>query len=113
MAMMPSEYVRELIRQDKERRLGNLERELVAAAADEKASARFQRCGHRRHQRRVSIDGFPKHLLFCRFDHEEVFVLRGVHGERDLEHLFHRKQGRPMPTPTASHCTSNGASPPN
>jgi antitoxin ParD1/3/4 len=28
----PSEYVRELIRQDKERRLGNLERELVVAA---------------------------------------------------------------------------------
>jgi antitoxin ParD1/3/4 len=28
----PSEYVRELIRQDKERRLGNLEQELVAAA---------------------------------------------------------------------------------
>jgi antitoxin ParD1/3/4 len=28
----PSEYVRELIRQDKERRLGNLEQKLVAAA---------------------------------------------------------------------------------
>jgi antitoxin ParD1/3/4 len=28
----PSEYVRELIRQDKERRLGNLEEDLVAAA---------------------------------------------------------------------------------
>ena len=28
----PSEYVRELIRQDKERRLGSLEQELVAAA---------------------------------------------------------------------------------
>jgi len=28
----PSEYVRELIRQDKERRLENLEQELVAAA---------------------------------------------------------------------------------
>jgi len=28
----PSEYVRELIRRDKERRLGNLEQELVAAA---------------------------------------------------------------------------------
>lgn len=28
----PSEYVRELIRQDKERRLGNLEHDLVAAA---------------------------------------------------------------------------------
>src|SRR5258708_27018398 len=28
----PSEYVRELIRQDKERRLGDLEQELIAAA---------------------------------------------------------------------------------
>ena len=28
----PSEYVRELIRQDKERRLANLEKELLAAA---------------------------------------------------------------------------------
>ncbi len=28
----PSEYVRELIRQDKERRLGNLEQDLLAAA---------------------------------------------------------------------------------
>lgn len=28
----PSEYVRDLIRQDKERRLGDLEQELVAAA---------------------------------------------------------------------------------
>ena len=28
----PSEYVRELIRQDKERRLANLEQELIAAA---------------------------------------------------------------------------------
>lgn len=28
----PSEYVRELIRQDKERRLGNLEHDLLAAA---------------------------------------------------------------------------------
>ncbi len=27
----PSEYIRELIRQDKERRLGNLEQELLAA----------------------------------------------------------------------------------
>jgi antitoxin ParD1/3/4 len=32
----PSEYVRELIRQDKERRLGDLERELVAAAKGRK-----------------------------------------------------------------------------
>jgi len=32
----PSEYVRELIRQDKEHRLGNLEQELVAAAKGKK-----------------------------------------------------------------------------
>ena len=32
----PSEYVRELIRQDKERRLGNLERELIAASKGRK-----------------------------------------------------------------------------
>ena len=32
----PSEYVRELIRQDKERRLGNLEQELFAAAQGRK-----------------------------------------------------------------------------
>jgi antitoxin ParD1/3/4 len=32
----PSEYVRELIRQDKDRRVGNLEQELVAAAKDPK-----------------------------------------------------------------------------
>jgi antitoxin ParD1/3/4 len=32
----PSEYVRELIRRDKERRLGDLEQELVAAARGRK-----------------------------------------------------------------------------
>jgi antitoxin ParD1/3/4 len=32
----PSEYVRELIRQDKERRLGNLEQDLIAAATGPK-----------------------------------------------------------------------------
>jgi antitoxin ParD1/3/4 len=32
----PSEYVRELIRQDKERRMGNLEQELLAAAKGKK-----------------------------------------------------------------------------
>ena len=32
----PSEYVRELIRQDKERRLGSLEQELIAAAKGRK-----------------------------------------------------------------------------
>lgn len=38
--------------------------------------------------RRVTISGFPKHLLFYRFDDNEVFVLRVVHGARDLERLF-------------------------
>jgi antitoxin ParD1/3/4 len=32
----PSEYVRELIRQDKERRMGNLEQDLLAAAKGKK-----------------------------------------------------------------------------
>ena len=38
--------------------------------------------------RRVLIPKFPKHLLFYRFTKEEVFVLRVVHGARDLEKLF-------------------------
>jgi antitoxin ParD1/3/4 len=32
----PSEYIRELIRQDKERRMGNLEQDLLAAAKGKK-----------------------------------------------------------------------------
>ena len=38
--------------------------------------------------RRTNITGFPKHLIFYRFDDDEVFVLRVVHGARDLERLF-------------------------
>jgi toxin ParE1/3/4 len=38
--------------------------------------------------RRATIAGFPRHLLFYRFDQDEVFVLRVVHGARDLEQLF-------------------------
>jgi len=38
--------------------------------------------------RRTTISGFPKHLLFHRFDNKEVLVLRVVHGARDLERLF-------------------------
>jgi len=38
--------------------------------------------------RRVPINGFPKHLLFYRFDENEVHILRVVHGARDLERLF-------------------------
>jgi toxin ParE1/3/4 len=38
--------------------------------------------------RRTTISGFLKHLVFYRFDDDEVFVLRVVHGARDLERLF-------------------------
>ncbi len=41
-----------------------------------------------RNVRRTAIGGFPKHLLFYRFDSGEVFVLRVVHGARDLERLL-------------------------
>lgn len=34
------------------------------------------------------IPKFPRHLLFYRFERGEVFVLRIVHGARDLEDLF-------------------------
>ena len=38
--------------------------------------------------RRIAISGFPKHLLFYRFDGGEILILRVVHGARDLEHLL-------------------------
>jgi toxin ParE1/3/4 len=38
--------------------------------------------------RRKAIPRFPKHLLFYRFDGEEVLVLSVVHGARDLESLL-------------------------
>jgi toxin ParE1/3/4 len=38
--------------------------------------------------RRAAIPKFPKHLMFYRFEEDEVFVLRIVHGARDLESLF-------------------------
>ncbi|MBZ5573491.1 MAG: hypothetical protein LAO09_16610 [Acidobacteriia bacterium] len=38
--------------------------------------------------RRTPISNFPKHLLFYRFQAEEIFILRVVHGARDLERLF-------------------------
>lgn len=38
--------------------------------------------------RRAMIPNFPKHLLFYRFKEGEVFVLRIIHGARDLEKLF-------------------------
>ena len=38
-----------------------------------------------RHVRRTAISGFSKHLLFYKFDTTELFVLRVIHGARDLE----------------------------
>ena len=38
--------------------------------------------------RRITIPGFHKHLLFYKFDRGEVFVMRIVHGARDLEELL-------------------------
>jgi toxin ParE1/3/4 len=38
--------------------------------------------------RRTQITGFPKHLMFYLFRGAEVFILRIVHGARDLESLF-------------------------
>lgn len=38
--------------------------------------------------RRVSVPGFPKHLVFYRLQKQETVILRIVHGERDLESLF-------------------------
>jgi len=38
--------------------------------------------------RRTIVSGFPKHLLFYNFDDDEIFILRVLHGARDLERLF-------------------------
>jgi toxin ParE1/3/4 len=38
--------------------------------------------------RRAFVKGFPKHLVFYRFHNMELFILRVVHGARDLESLF-------------------------
>ena len=38
--------------------------------------------------RRTTIPGFPKHLLFFKFDRDEVLIVRVVHGARDLEPLL-------------------------
>lgn len=38
--------------------------------------------------KRTTVRGFPRHLLFYRFDEEEIFILRVVHGARDSERLF-------------------------
>jgi toxin ParE1/3/4 len=36
---------------------------------------------------RTLVAGFPKHLIFYRFHGKELFILRVVHGARDLERL--------------------------
>jgi toxin ParE1/3/4 len=38
--------------------------------------------------RRVPVAGFPRHLVFYQFRRNEIFVLRVIHGARDLESLF-------------------------
>jgi toxin ParE1/3/4 len=38
--------------------------------------------------RRISISGFPKHLIFYRVTSAELLVLRVLHGARDLEALL-------------------------
>jgi toxin ParE1/3/4 len=38
--------------------------------------------------RRTTIAGFPKHLIFYRFDEKALLILRVVHGARDLERLL-------------------------
>ena len=38
--------------------------------------------------RRVRVSGFPKHLVFYRFQQNELLILRVIHGARDLENLL-------------------------
>lgn len=60
---------------------------LIAKRPDVGASCSF-RFPELQDLRRVPISPFPKHLLFYRFDDEEVFIVRTVHGARDFERLF-------------------------
>jgi len=46
------------------------------------------RAGELRGIRRISITGFPAHLVFYQFREDEIHVLRVLHGARDLESLF-------------------------
>lgn len=50
------------------------------------------RCNFRamelRDMRRATVPGFPKHLIFYMLQNAEVFILRVVHGARDLENLL-------------------------
>jgi toxin ParE1/3/4 len=38
--------------------------------------------------RRVPVTGFAKHLIFYQVLKDELFILRVIHGARDLESLF-------------------------
>ena len=38
--------------------------------------------------RRMSVAGFPKHLIFYQLQGREILILRIVHGARDLESLL-------------------------
>jgi plasmid stabilization system protein ParE len=38
--------------------------------------------------RRMSIAGFPRHLIFYRAEKNEIRILRIIHGARDLESLL-------------------------
>ena len=38
--------------------------------------------------RRMAVAGFPRHLIFYQFEGSEIFILRVLHGARDLESLF-------------------------
>jgi plasmid stabilization system protein ParE len=38
--------------------------------------------------RRMSVTGFPRHLIFYRAKKEEIRILRILHGTRDLESLL-------------------------
>jgi toxin ParE1/3/4 len=43
--------------------------------------------------RRAPVSGFSKHLVFYQVQEHEIFVLRVVHGARDLESLFTGEPG--------------------
>jgi toxin ParE1/3/4 len=51
-----------------------------------------QQCTFRREElrnmRRATIAGFSRHLVFYRLDEQEIFILRVLHGARDLENLL-------------------------
>jgi toxin ParE1/3/4 len=48
-----------------------------------------------RNVRRTTIRGFSKHLLFYKCYEGELFILRVVHGARDLERLLEPNRSAP------------------